>query len=74
MRILLKVVYILAILAQHIERCFRCIRGFFLLNNTIFNTILQDNIVSKQLREITYLSVGEMSCSWNLSLLETSFT
>ena len=74
MRILLKVVYILAILAQHIERRFRCICGFFLLNNIIFNTILQDNIVSKQLGEIAYSSVGETSCNWNSSLLETSFT
>jgi hypothetical protein len=34
---------------------------FFLFNNIIFNTILQENTVSKHLREIAFSSVGETS-------------
>ena len=49
-------------------------RRFFLFNNIIFNTILQDNTVSKQLRDIAYSSLGETSSSWNSSLLVTSCT
>jgi hypothetical protein len=47
------------------------------LNNIVFNTILQDNTVLKLLRGIAFLvnsSLEETSSSWNLSLLETSST
>ena len=38
-------------------------QGFFLFNNIIFNIILQNHTVSKQLRDVAYSSLGVTSSS-----------